>query len=106
MKPSVHGIVIFARTLFTHGESGHGGLWSIVRYIVNYGIPWPAIGAVDKRVKVSPVLPVEEFSKAVAAGCRIWGYEDCSPFPLFAGFDFEIRIISGRQFLSVYPSNS
>jgi len=96
METSVHGIIIFARTVITHGKNGHGGLWPIVRYVLNYGIAWPAIGAVDKRVKVSPILLVEQFSEAIAAGCCVWGYEGCSLFALFAGFDFEIIIISGR----------
>jgi len=96
MEASVHGIIIFAGTVITHGKTSHGGLGPIVRYVVNYGIPWPAIGAVDKRVKVSPVLLVEEFSEAIVAGCCVWGYEGCSLFTLFAGFDFEIVIISDR----------
>jgi hypothetical protein len=96
METSVHRIIIFAGTVITHGKSGHGGLWPIVRYVVNYGIAWSAIGAVDKRVTVSSVLLVEEFSEAIAAGCCVRGYEGCSLFALFAGFNFEIIIISGR----------
>jgi hypothetical protein len=96
METSVHGIVIFAGTVITHGKTSHGGLWPVVRYVINYGIPGPAIGAVDEGVKVSPVLPVEEFSEAIATGCCVWGYEGCSLFALFTGFDLEIIIISGR----------
>jgi hypothetical protein len=106
MEASVHGIIIFAGTVITHGKTSHGGLWPIVRYVINYGIPGPAIGAVDKRVKVSPVLLVEEFSEAIAAGCCVWGYEGCSLFALCAGFDFEINIMSGREFLGVYLGDS
>jgi hypothetical protein len=96
METSVHGIIIFAGTVITHGKNGHGGLGPVVRYVVNYGIPWPTIGAVDERVKVSPVLLVEEFSEAIATGCCVWGYEGCSLFALFTGFDLEINIIGGR----------
>ena len=88
--------MIFPGALLTHGKGGHGGLWSVVRHVFNDGIARPAIGAVDKRVKVSPVLPVKEFSEAVTAGRRVWGYEGCALFAFFAGFDFETRVISGR----------
>jgi len=106
MKPPVHRIIIFPGTFVTHGKRGHGSLSPIVRYVMNNGIPWPTIGAVDKRVKVSPVLLVEEFSEAIAAGRGVWGYEGCSLFALCAGFDFEINIMSGREFLGVYLGDS
>jgi hypothetical protein len=96
MKTAVHGIIVFAGTLIAHGKSSHGGLWSVVGYVVNYGVPRPTIGAIDKGVKVSSVLLVDEFSEAIATGCCVWGYEGCSFFALFAGFDLEIIIISGR----------
>jgi hypothetical protein len=98
--------MIFTGTFFTHGKGGHGGFRSVVRHVTNYGIARPAIGTVNKRVQVSPVLLVKEFPEAVAAGCCVWGYKDCSLFALFAGFYFETGIIGGRQFLGVYLSNN
>jgi hypothetical protein len=96
METSVHRIIIFTGTVITHGKGGHGGLWPVVRYVVNYGIPRPAIGAVDKGVKIAPVLLVKEFSEAIATSCCVWGYEGCPFFALFTGFDLETIIMSGR----------
>jgi hypothetical protein len=106
MKTPVQGIVVLPSAVVAHVKNSHGGFWPVIRNIADYGVPWPTIGAVDKGIEVSPVLLVKEFLEAIAAGCCVRRYEGCSPFPLFTGFDLEIVIISGRQFLGVYLGNA
>ncbi len=106
MKAPIERIMVFTITVIAHGKDSHGGLWPVVRYIVNYGVPRTTIGAVDKGVQVSPVLLVKEFPEAIGAGCCVGRYEGCSLFTLFAGFNLETIVISCGQFLGVYLGNS
>jgi hypothetical protein len=106
MKTSIKRIIIFAGAVVTHSKDCHGGFGPVIRNVVNDGVSWPAVGAVNERIEVSSVLWVKEFLEAIAAGCCVRGYEGCSLFALLAGFDFESAVGSGREFLSFYLGNA
>jgi hypothetical protein len=106
MKTSVKRIVIFAGAIVTHSKDCHGGFGPVIGNVVNDGVSWSAVGAVNERIEVSPVLRLKEFPEAIAAGCCVRRYEGCSLFTLLAGLDLESAVGSGREFLSFYLGNA
>jgi hypothetical protein len=106
MKTSVKRIVIFAGAIVTHSKDCHGGFGPVIGNVVNDGVSWSAVGAVNERIEVSPVLRLKEFPEAIAAACCVRRYEGCSLFTLFAGLDLESAVGSGREFLSFYLGNA
>jgi hypothetical protein len=106
MKTSVKRIVIFAGAIVTHSKDCHGGFGPVIGNVVNDGVSWSAVGAVNERIEVSPVLRLKEFPEAIAADCCVRRYEGCSLFTLFAGLDLESAVGSGREFLSFYLGNA
>jgi hypothetical protein len=106
MKASVKRVMIFAGAIATHGKDCHGGFEPVIGNVVNDSVSWPAVGTVNERIEVSPVLRIKEFPEAIAAGCCVRRYEGCSLFTLLACLDLESAVGSGRKFLSFYLGNA
>jgi hypothetical protein len=106
MKTSIKRIMIFAGAVVTHRKDCHGGFGPVIGDVVNDGVSWPTVGAVNERIEVSSVLRVKKFLEAIAAGCCVRRYEGCSLFALLASFDLESAVGSGRKFLGFYLGNA
>jgi len=65
MKAPVKRIIVFTPAGRTHGEDAHRGLIAIIGDILNNREARPAVGAVDKRVVVAPVIRIEKFVQAI-----------------------------------------
>jgi hypothetical protein len=59
MKTAIQRVLIFRLAGRTHLEGGHGGQGTIIRHIRNNGKTGTAVGAVGKRVSISPVFGVK-----------------------------------------------
>ena len=71
VESSVCGIVVFFLTGRTHGKNGHGGHGPVVRNIFDDGKARPAIGAIDKRVAVTPVGRIKQFGQTIGTNGNI-----------------------------------
>ena len=69
-------IVILRSALGTHRKFLHRCSLAVIRKCVQYREPGAAACAVDERVKISSVIPVEELCKAFITDRDIRRYED------------------------------
>ena len=77
VKPAVQWIVIFRVAGGTLFEPSHGRVWAIVRNFLDYAESRPAVRAVRKRIAISPVRRIQEFSQAIRTNRDIWQNERC-----------------------------
>ena len=75
MEPSVSGVIILGLTHLTHSKMLHGGVRPVIRNIIDDGIPWPAIGAIDEWIVIAAVGGIKQLTKAVGTDGDIWGYK-------------------------------
>src|SRR5258708_1374190 len=61
VKAPISRIIILGLALWAHREPLHRGVRSIIRERLDDTEPWPAVGAVGKRVQVAPVPGIENF---------------------------------------------
>ena len=71
VKPAVHGIIIFSLALGTHLKVSHGGFGPVIGDIIDDGVTGTAVGAVNKRVLITPVPRVQQFLQAVIANGHV-----------------------------------
>ena len=71
MKPSVHRIVIFALAGRAQREAVHRCVATVVRDLLNNGVSWTTVGAIDEGVTVTSIRGVEQFSQTIFASRQI-----------------------------------
>ncbi|OPY66314.1 MAG: hypothetical protein A4E62_02517 [Syntrophorhabdus sp. PtaU1.Bin002] len=67
MEPSVRGVLVFAPAVFTHGETCHGRLRSVVGYFLDNREAGTAVGAVGEGILIVIILRVGHILSAVRA---------------------------------------
>ena len=65
MEAPVCRILVLRLAVAAHRELVHGSLRTVVGDVLNDGEAWPAVGAVDERIAVAPVLGVEQLIQAI-----------------------------------------
>ena len=88
---AVFNVVIFPVAVRAHGKGAHRGLGPVIGYVFDNGKPGAAVGAVDKRVAVAPVLFVPQLPQAVVTDADIRGDEGIAKFLGLAFADLKIR---------------
>ena len=73
MESSVFRIFIFIQTCFAHHETFHRCIGSVVGNVVNDGISWPAVCAVEEWVLISTIFRVKELTKTVFTNRNVRG---------------------------------
>src|SRR5947199_146563 len=68
---AIERVVILGLALRAHGEDRHRGLRPVVGNTAGDGEARAAVGAVDKRIAVTPVAGIEKFAQAIGTGGRI-----------------------------------
>ena len=68
---SVFRIFVFDAAGFTHPEPGHRRIQSVVRQRRDNGKPRTAIGAVNKRVAITPIGRIVHFAQTILADREI-----------------------------------
>src|SRR5207248_8872789 len=71
VKPTIAWVAIFAFAIRTHRKALHRSIFAIVRQGFDYGKPRPAIGAVSKWVKVTPVPWIRSEERRVGKEGRV-----------------------------------
>src|ERR1700739_2571763 len=77
VKPAVQRIAIFRFACGTLFEASHGRVWAIVRKFLDYTEPRPAVRAVSKRIAISPVRRIQEFTQAIRTSRDVRKNECC-----------------------------
>ena len=80
-----HRIFIFAAAFRTHREFRHTRAFPVVGHRIKNRQARAALGAVDERMQVAPVLRVKQLPAAFVAGGDVGRDKDIAVFPL--GFD-------------------
>ncbi len=65
MKSSVRRIVVFRLAGRTHLKMPHGGLGTVIGDIIDDGVARPAVGAINKRIQIAPIIGIEKLPPAV-----------------------------------------
>ncbi len=71
VKSPVGRVFIFRPAGWTHGEAGHRGPRAVVRQLLDDRPPRPAVGAIGKRIPVTPLGRVADFGQALMARCQV-----------------------------------
>ena len=67
VKPPVSGIRIFGPAFIAHFKFRHGGVRAIIGEFFYNAEPGAAIGAVGKRIQVTPVVWIKDVCQAIRA---------------------------------------
>ncbi len=94
METAVCRIEIFALAVRTQREGRHAGVVAVVGQRLDQRVARAALGAVDERVAVTPVLRVLQLMAAVVAHEVIRGHEDTRVGIGRTGRDQEVGIVS------------
>src|SRR5271167_279354 len=65
MKAAVQRILVFRKTCRAHGKPRHRRARPVIRNIANNSEARSAVGAIDERIAIAPVIRVEQFAQAV-----------------------------------------
>src|SRR3990172_1855349 len=65
--------MIFRSAIIAKRETSHRCVGSVVRNVFDNRKAWSAVGAVDERVKKTPIRRVQELSETIGANRDIWG---------------------------------
>ena len=90
MISSVFYIVILRIAGRAHREITHRCFGPVIRNILNNRKPWPAVGAVYKRISISPVSRGKHFPQAVIADTDIGRNQRVAKCLPLTGPDFKI----------------
>jgi hypothetical protein len=71
MEAPVHRVIIFALALRAHLEAAHGGLGTVIGYILDDGETRAAIGAIGKWITIAPILGIKYLFQTGLAGSDI-----------------------------------
>ena len=97
MEAPVQRIVVFPLALRAHGKRCHRGLRPVIRNAPRDGEARPAVGAVQKRIAIAPVLGVKELPQAIRARSRIRRNPGAHTAQHLAGNDPKTRISDKGQ---------
>jgi hypothetical protein len=104
VKPAVQGVFILVLALGAHGKDFHCCPCAVIGHILNDAEPRTAIGAIQERIAVPPVTPVQELREALIASGNVGGYShELLPIVLtFRNEKIGTRVM-GLYFLGVCP---
>ena len=72
---AVFDIVVLPVAVRAHGKAPHGGQGPVIGHVFDNGKAGAAVGAVDERIAVAPVLRVQQLPQAVRAETDVRGDE-------------------------------
>jgi hypothetical protein len=71
VKTAVHRVIVLTLALRAHLEAAHGGLGTIIRDVLDDGEARTAVGAIGKRITVTPVAWSQNLTQTGLAGSDV-----------------------------------
>src|SRR6516162_9079298 len=97
MKPAVGRIAILPCTIRTHSKPLHRGFRAIVGKCLDDAEPRSAVGTISKRVSISAVSGIENFSQTIGACGDIREDQRDLLSALFAEADFKLVVANAIE---------